>query len=217
MTIEYYINAVAFSTDGVYVSQSNGIIDALPMREPTKVIWPEHHGEMVDLSAPRYEAREITLECFIKASSKEAFQANVKTFIARFQKIGLQRLMIVVDATKPLVYDVYIPSGFALTKTWSDANMEGTFSLTLREPEPIKKVYKFVAAAGAMTTSMAIITDSPVNITWGDGLKTYDVVFATGAVSHTFATAGTYYIVISGVIEDVTNVTTSATLVWSKL
>lgn len=217
MTIEYYINGVAFSTDGVYVSASDGIIDALAMREPTKVIWPDHHGEVVDLSAPRYESRVIKLHCFIKASSKEAFQANVKTFIDRFQKAGTQRLMIIVDSSKPLVYEVYLPSGFEIEKSWSDSDMEGTFNLELRESEPLKKVYKFIATGGSMSVSVTMTTTDPVNISWGDGSKTYDVITSTGAVSHTYSIAGTYYIIISGVIENISSVTTAATLVWSKL
>jgi len=217
MNIEYYINGVAFSTDGVYVSQSTGIIDALKMREPAKITWPDHHGEVVDLVAPRYETREIKLECFIKASSKEAFQANVKTFIERFQKAGTQRLMIIVDVLKPLVYEVYLPSGFQISKTWNDTNMEGTFDLELREPEPVKRVYKFTAVTGALTTTIAVTTTDPVNIYWADGNHSFDVVTSSGTISHTYATAGTYYIIITGVIENISAVTTAATLVWTRL
>lgn len=221
MTVTYYINGVTFSSLGVKVSQSKGIVDALKMREPSKVTWPDHHGEVVDLAAPRYESREITLDCFIEADSSTAFILAAQAFIAAFQKAGLQRLMIDVNdgvvTRKPLVYEVYMSEGLDLTKDWNATKMIGTFSLKLKEPEPVKRVYKFVATAGAMTVTMTVTTSKPVNIYWGDGSSNLDVVTGTGQVSRVFATEGTFYIVITGVIEDISSVTTTATLVWSKL
>jgi hypothetical protein len=191
------------------------------MRDPQKVTWPDHHGEVVDLAAPRYETREITLDCFIKAASSTAFILAVQAFLAAFQKSGLQRLMIEVDdgvvTRKPLVYEVYLHDDFDVKKKWNASLMIGTFSMKLREPEPVKRVYKFVAATGAMTVSFAITTAEPVNIYYGDGSHAFDVVTGSGTVSHTYSTAGTYYIIITGVIEDISGVTTGATLIWSRL
>lgn len=219
MTIQYYINGYLFSSGGVYVSKSTGIVDGLKMKEPFKMSWPDHHGDVVDLDTPRYEAREITLDCFIKATNKEDFLSKVQAFIARFMLSGTQRLMIIVDSSKPLVYEVYCQTEIDVVKTWSDTAMIGTFALKLKEPEPVKRVYKFIAATGVMSVNIAITTTDPINIYWGDGLKTYDVVTASGTITHTYASAGTYYIVITGVIDNITNITVSAntTLVWSKL
>lgn len=217
MTISYYINGVNFTTDSVYVSQSTGLIGALKMREPVKQVWPDHHGEVMDLAAPRFESRTIRLDCFMKATSKEDFLTKVKTFLERFQQAGLQRLMVVVDTTKPLVFQVYLSEETTVSKTWSDTQMTGTFTLVLREPEPVKKVYKYISASGSMTVTMTVTSADPVNIYWGDGTVTYDVTTASGQQSHTYATEATNYIVISGIIENITGVTTTATLVWSKL
>jgi hypothetical protein len=221
MTITYYINGVTFSSLGVGVSQSKGIIDGLKFRDLKKMTWPDHHGEVVDLSAPRYEAREISLECFIKAATATAFILAMQNFLEAFQKAGLQQLILEVNdgvsTRKPLIYMVYMDSGVELTKKWSAASMSGSFTLKLREPEPVKRVYSFTAAAGAMTASVAVTTTEPVNIYWGDTAVTYDVTTASGAATHTYATAGVKYIVITGVIEDITGVTTGATLIWSRL
>lgn len=221
MTVSYYINGVNFTTYGVKVSGSRGLIDVLKMKEPDRITWPDHHGEVVDLAAPRYESREITLECWIKASNSTAFITAVQSFAAAFQQAGLQRLMVDVNddspSRKPLVYQVYLQDEISVSKRWSPASMIGSFTLKLREPEPVKRVYSFTAATGSMTVTMAVATSEPVNIYWGDGDDDLNADTSSGTISHTYSTAGTYYIILSGVIEDITSVTTTATLVWSRL
>jgi hypothetical protein len=221
MKVSYYINGIDFLTFSVKVSASTGLLSGLKMKEPLKVTWPDQHGEVVDLAAPRYEAREITLECFIKAASPTAFILAVQAFLAAFQKAGLQRLMIDVNdgvvTRKPLLFEVYLPDGTDLSKKWNASLMIGTFTLNLKEPEPVKRVYSFVAATGAMQVSITLTTTDPINIHWGDGTVQNDVITATGAVTHTYSTAGTYYLVLTGVIENITAVTTTATLVWTRL
>lgn len=221
MKVYYYINGVDFVSYSVKVSASTGLLSALKMKEPVKVTWPDQHGEVVDLAAPRYEARDISLECFIKAASSTAFIIAVQTFLAAFQKAGLQRLMIDVNddvvTRKPLVYEVFLQEEIEVKKKWNPTHMVGTFTLKLREPEPVKRVYKFVAATGAMTVTMTITTPDPVNIYWGDGAHVYDIITGSGNQSHTYTAVGTFYIVITGVIENITNVTTTATLIWSRL
>ena len=214
---DYYINGVNFTTDGVYVSKSQGIIGGIKLRQPVRHEWPDYHGEVVDMAAPRYEARDITLECFMKATTKETFLSGMQTFMARWMTGAMKRLMIVVDATKPLVYDVYLTMGPDVDKKWNDATMVGTFSLKLREPEPVKRIYRFTAVAGALSVSVTVTSTKAVTIYWGDGSVSYDITTASGAQTHSYAAAGTYYISIAGVIEDVTGVTTGATQVWSKL
>jgi hypothetical protein len=221
MKVYYYINGVDFATFGVKVSASTGLLSSLKMKDPQKVTWPDHHGDVIDLTAPRYEAREITLDCFIKASNSTSFITAIQTFLAAWQKSGLQRLMIDVndgDVTrKPLVYEIYLQDEFEVQKKWNPTFMIGTFSIKLREPEPVKRVYKFVAATGTMTVSFAVTTTEPVNLYFGDGNHSFDVVTGSGTISHTYATAGIYYIIITGVIEDISAVTTAATLIWNKL
>jgi hypothetical protein len=221
MKVNYYINGVHFDTYGVKVSGSRGLLNALKMREPVKVIWPDHHGEVIDLAAPRYESREIILECYIKAAHSTAFILAVQSFLAAFQAIGLQRLMIDVNdgqaTRKALVYEVYPYDEVEISKKWNATLMIGTFNLKIREPEPVKRVYKFVAATGAMTANLTITTADPVNVYWGDGNNDLDVTTATGQIINIYAAEGTYYIVISGVIENITGITTNCTLVWTRL
>lgn len=214
--IEYYVNGVNFTTDGVYVSRSQGIIGGIKLRQPVRQEWPDHHGEVIDMTAPRYDARDIILECFIKASTKELFLTNMQAFLNRWMTGGMKRLMIIADTARPLIYDTYLLQSPDIDKKWNDLTMVGTFSLKLREPEPVKRIYRFIAVAGALSVSVTITSAKAVTIYWGDGSVSNDITTASGAQAHTYA-AGTYYISIAGVIEDVTGVTTGATLIWTKL
>ena len=53
--------------------------------------------------------------------------------------------------------------------------MIGTFTLTLKEPEPIKKVYKYQRTSTSdKTVSFTLTSSKMLNIYWGDGSHTFD-------------------------------------------
>ena len=209
--LSYKIDGVDFKTFSVYVSKSSGFVDALSMKEPQKIIWLGEHGEVIDLATPRYNAREITLECFIVASNKYDFLAKVKTFLAAFYKPDLRKLELIISS-KPLIYMVYTPSALEVEKRWSDSQMIGTFKLSLREPQPIKRLLKITGTSA----SIAFTSVNPINIYWGDGSKLLDAYGTSQTKTHTYATSGTYYILITGVIEEISSFSTTADVVWSK-
>lgn len=213
MTLNYYINQVDFLDFGVRVSASEGLIENLSLKEGFKTQWDGHHGEVVDLSKPRYEVRDITLSCFCYGLNAGDFVDRIKGFLNAFRRPGLSRLMLKV-AGKVFVYEVYLPTGINLKKQWSDAGMVGTFELRLREPEPVKRVLKFT---GTGTASITLTSAKVVNVYWGDDSKTLDVYGTNKAVSHTYTTPGDHYIVVTGVIEDITAFTHNATVVWSLI
>ena len=127
--------------------------------------------------------------------------------------------MIVTNPTKPLVYEVYAPAGIAVDKKWRDDIMIGTFSLKLREPEPVKRVLKHIVVNEASKTcSITLSSDRYFNIYWGDGSVDYDCGGGENiTISHTYATNGDYYPIITGVIDGITQFTTNAIIVWNEL
>lgn len=143
MALNWYLNGINLKDYGITVSGSDGIVDGLQMKPPFKVDLPDCHGEIVDLDKLRYEPRDITLNCWIKASGMLEFTGKVNTFNQILRKSGTHRFMIEIDPRKPLVYEVYFPDKTAIDKKWSNSTMIGTFSLRMREPFPIKKVLKF--------------------------------------------------------------------------
>jgi len=215
--VEYFINGVNFKTYGVYVSSSQGLVGQLATKENLSVDWGNSHGKVVDRSHIRYKERKIVLECFIEASSRSDYVTKVNTFFDAFRAAGTQRLKVEYDGTtKPLVYEVYLKDEIDPSKKWGLFNtclMVGTFKLTLEEDEPVKKVIRFT---GSNNCSISFTSSKRINIYWGDGTHSYDLI-GTVAQVHNYSTAGTYEIIITGVIEDITNFSTNGTVLWNKL
>lgn len=233
--LTYLLDGVDFKQYGVYVSASKGLLDGLKMKDPHKVEFDGYHGTAVDLSRPRFEEREITLDCFIKTSGgKLEFVRKVKAFLDLFSTrhtvaegatvnadlcpAGLHRIMVDIHPVKALVYEVYLPDATDIEKTWNDASMIGTFQLKLREPEPVKKVLRHTrTSANNARTTFTITTSKLVNVYWGDGTTTQDICGSNVTVAHTYADNGEYFIVITGVIEDVEAFETGDIVIWDKV
>lgn len=219
--LEYYLNGVNFKDYGIRVESSAGILDLPKLKTPASVDWPDYHGKVIDLSDKRYNEREITLNCWMKANGKMDFVEKVNAFVEHFRKDGTQRLMISIHPTKPLVYEVYNEDGVAPSKRWHDDKMIGTFALKLKEPDPVKRVVRHQRLAlNTATVNIAFKSDKMVDIYWGDGTVDYDVYgdhTGNNAITHTYDANGVYYIVMGGVIEEITDFTTSGILVWNKL
>lgn len=233
--LAYLLDGVDFKTYGVGVSKGKGFTDGLKMKEPLKVEFNGYHGEVIDLTRPRYEAREITLECFIdRAGGKMAFVQAMMDFLEQFRAkhqlpnntpagaelcaAGLHRLTLDIHPTKPLIYEVYLPDATNVDKEWNDKRMVGTFTLTLREPEPVKRVLKHMRTSEAnKSISLTITTSKLVNIYWGDGTTTQDVCGTNVTVTHDYSENGEYFAVITGVIEEIEAFSTNAIVVWNKL
>lgn len=129
----------------------------------------------------------------------------------------MHRLTIDIHPTKALVYEVYLPDGTDISKEWNDSKMVGTFSLKLKEPEPVKRVLKhFRVNENSKTVTITLTTEKLVNIYWGDGTTTQDV-YGTQTITHDYSENGEYYVIVTGVIEDIAKFSTNAIIVWNKL
>lgn len=232
--VEYYVDGENFKLYGVEVSKSEGLVDALERKEPLRVDWDSMHGEVIDLQRPHWQRREITLECFIVASNNTAFIRALKNFMAAFEKAGTQRLTCeYAGSVKPLEYDVYRNDKVEVDKTWNDELMVGTFTLALIEPQPVKMVLKHICQTSNSQVWFECHSDKMLNVSWGDG-DTHCRIYGetsdrdrsnnirsrnsdTVKVLHTYAAPGEYDIVIHGNIEEITNFSTNAIVIWSKL
>lgn len=219
--LEYYLDGTNLKEYGVRVESSDGILDLPKLKTPTSCDWADYHGKVVDLTAKRYEEREITLNCWLKASGKMDFTERVNRLYKVFRKDGTQRLMIAIHPTKPLLYEVYCEDGVAPSKRWRDDTMIGKFALKLKEPDPVKRVVRHQRISDATAKlSVEFKGDKMVNIYWGDGSVDYDVYgdhTGKNAITHTYTEDGIYYAVIGGVIEEMTDFNTNGILVWNKL
>lgn len=216
-SIKYSLDGQDFRNLGVFVSGSDGIVN-LPKIKPFRTVsWDNYHGEDVSFRGKYYEPREITLNCFIKASNQSEFINKLFAFERLFDPARLQRLQILVG-DKVLVYEVYCRDEISVTKEWSDTQMVGTFRVKLIEPQPIKRVLKHTRTSSTnKTCTLSITTDKLVNIYWGDGTANEDVSGSNVAISHVYEANGDYYPIIAGCIDEIKAFTTNATVVWNKL
>lgn len=233
--VEYYVDGVNFKTFGVEVSQSEGLLDALERKEPLKVDWDGYHGEVIDLHRPHYQPREISLECFIVASDNYQFVKAMDKFFKAFEKSGTARLTCEYTSNaKPLEYDVYRNDKVEVEKTWNDDLMVGTFTIALREPQPVKRVLKFICQEANQWAEFTVSTYKRLSVSWGDNDMSCKVSKDNGStwsdndrsqgisgtavkVKHQYASAGSYNIVIHGNIEDIESFTSDLIPLWSKL
>lgn len=217
--IQYLIDNIDLKTYGVRVADTSGLLDIPKMKKPLSVNWPDRHGEQVDLSQVLFEPRDITLNCYMMASSRSEFLTRVNEFAATvLMSPGLKQLIVIYDNSKPLAYMVYFPDGLDIKRStrWHAARQTGVFQLKLREPEPVKRVLRFSALTGNMQVSLAFTSIKQVTVYWGD--KRSDVTHtSTPGLTHTYQVAGTYYIVMTGLMEDVNNVVTNAATIWELI
>lgn len=167
MEVRYSINGNYFKQYGVFVSASRGLIDGLKRRQPKTYQWAEYHGLSVDLDRPKYEAREIVLNCWIKGNDWQVMYDQFKAFMAEFSKPNTQRLLIEPFGYNGLPYEVYLAEDVKLDKRFRNGEMAGVFTLKLIEPNPIKKVFKNTSDV----FSLAFKSEYDVEIFWGDGTK----------------------------------------------
>ncbi len=216
--LSYQLDGVDFKEYGVYVSESEGVVNRPKLKNMASISWDNYHGQSVDLQHKYYEPREITLSCFIKANSKNDFITKVSTFEQLFDNAGTNRLVIDVHPIKPLIYEVYCKDEIAITKKWNDELMVGTFKLKLIEPDPVKRLLKHIRVSDATKTcTITLTTHKLVNIYWGDGLVDYDVSGDNLTISHDYAQNGDYFPVVTGCVDEISLFTTNAIVVWNKL
>ncbi len=176
MEVNYHIDGVNIATYGIRVSKSIGITGRPKLKTPLTTKWETYHGEVVDLENKYYEPREIQLDCFMECESNEEFIRKSVEFSRIFDAKGTRRLSVSVDSSEPLLFEVYLSNGIEFDKKWTDSILVSTFSLKLVEPEPIKRVYKYVRSSSENdTVEIDISTDKMVNIYWGDTTHTFDV------------------------------------------
>ena len=216
-TIEYFLDGMAFADLGIHVESSTGVIDLPKMKAPPAVDWLDYHGKVVDLTAKRYQEREITLNCWLRASGMLDFIQRTNSLCDLFRIDGTTRLMISIDPAKPLVYEVYNEDGIAIQKRWREDKMIGTFALKLKEPDPVKRVIRCQVTDESTDTLTIVITSKKmVNIYWGDGTADQDV-YGVVKVHHIYPAPGVYYAIVAGVIEEIADFDTNGIVIWNKL
>lgn len=200
------------ATYGVQVSGSNGLVGKPEFKNPSKKYdWDYLNGEFVDMECRRYKAREITLHCWLKGSSEIDAVGKMNTFLKAFQTKALMRLTVTfLDGTtqgnSSLYYLVYLANPGSVTYKWHSGKQILKFDIVLKEPSPVKRVYK-VAATDNGTITIAYSSTSEFDIYWGDASKDLDNMGASQTISHSYTEAGNFVLIVTGVITDISAMT----------
>lgn len=121
-----------------------------PRKEPPEHDWLDSHGVQTDLTTPRFNKRDVTLQCAILAPDEATFWTYHDSFIAQFIKPGLHRLEFMSHPGKQ--YFVYYKSTDSYRQVMPltggpFANMVGhKFNLTIVEPDPSKSYGTVITA-----------------------------------------------------------------------
>ena len=97
--------------------------------------------------------------------------------------------------------------------------MVGTFTLKLREPDPVKRVVRF---RGSAEHYIKLKSDHIVTVAWGDQTFTHNVwgdhTTDADTLRHTYGgtAENVYFAVVSGVIEEITDFETDGIVVWER-
>lgn len=167
MGLKWSINGRDFAEFGINVSESKGVLDKLKPRERNSYTWAEYHGKQFDLSKPFYEAREMELQCWLRASDSDTLTENFNSFLALFDTRSTKRFTIEPFGNKEYAYEVLLNGSADLTKEFRDGEMYGSFTLKLIEPNPIKKILKTTLDSFKLSYEI----DSETEIFFGDGTK----------------------------------------------
>lgn len=167
MGLKWSINGRYFSDFGINVQESKGVLDKLKPRERNSYTWAEYHGKQFDLSKPFYEAREMELQCWLKASDSDTLTENFNSFLALFDTRYTKRFTIEPFGNKEYAYEVLLNGSADLTKEFREGEMYGSFTLKLIEPNPIKKIFKTTLDSFKLSYEI----DSETEIFFGDGTR----------------------------------------------
>lgn len=136
MNITYSFDGLSFKTYGVSVSKSKGWFGQPARKKPEIYNYPEESGFVADLETVAYEARKITLECYIKSSSASEIINNFNAFTgAILGKTDTKVLTISIPTVYSISYYVYIDEPIELDVKISGGKNVGTFKLVFVEPE----------------------------------------------------------------------------------
>ena len=205
----YTINGEDFRDFGVIVHSVEGLFDNLEMVDMEIQDNPGQHGSIADLSGIRYQSRKISLGLYFYTPG-EAARDRRAAFMAEFIGTTPKRLER-TEGDEIRFWDVIPANGSTLTSIRTRLE---DFTLKLIELAPIKEVYRASGSSVSFTLApkTAGQTQQPVLISWGDG--TFSDHCRSGEFTKTYTDGSTtHYVILSGVMDEVT-ITTQQTRLY---
>ncbi len=132
--VKYLIDNTDLSTLNIYVKDSHGLFNVGKRKIAYSHNWIDEDGEVVDLLTVKKEAREFTLECFVKGSTITEAISNIEALVAILDTPGIHVLTVNFygEATQR-TYNVYRVDEIKVLKKFRFAKNIWTFNLNLKE------------------------------------------------------------------------------------
>lgn len=198
--MRHIIDSISLYDDlGIVVTSDDSLLDHLEIKGIETQDYPDQHGEDVDLSQARFSARVITLNCAVAINSPVELAQRINALMQLLDPATLHRLQVVHDDGLSLHYDVYLSAGFKVQKKWRDGKSIASWSLVLREPRPVKKIF----VCNSTVAELRVESTTPLQIGLGDG--TYINHAYTQDIEHEYTDNIDYhYVIVAGLVADAT-------------
>jgi len=137
MRIDYTFDGNSFAGYGVYVEKSSGLIGKPKRKSPEMYEYPGENGFIPDLGEVVYEARTITLSCFMLADSAGQLISMYESFTSiLYNKTALCVLNMKIDGVTKLSFNCYVKEVSDMSKKFRNGMNAGEFTITFIEPKP---------------------------------------------------------------------------------
>jgi hypothetical protein len=132
--IKYLIDNTDLSTLNIYVKESHGLFNVGKRKIAYSHNWIDENGEVVDLSTVKKEAREFTLDCFVKGETITEAISYIESLVAILDTPGIHTLTVnYYGEPTQRTYNVYRVDEIKVLKKFRYAKNIWTFNLNLKE------------------------------------------------------------------------------------
>lgn len=200
MDIDWYIDGVCLNKElGISFSESDGLVDLLKPKKPTTANYPNLHGEEVDLSDRVYEWRDLTYKCFMDAPNGPwDLEYRINRLGELLGAKRLVRLDMRIDDNYVLSYLVYSPDALKIKKEFCD-DITAEFTLFLREPNPVKKIFRTTSTTISITTNSG---DYPLLISYDPKIAPIKLMpTAAVAIEYDYDDNSEHIVVVAGRLD----------------
>ncbi len=193
-----------YTAYGINIERTRGLYDMLERKGTTEYEWDDKDGSQpfTDADDIRFKARDITLVCYMQASTKATFLQYKDNFENMLNSTGLHTFK---HTSLDDVHYVYFRDGApVIPPKWNANKLVGRFTIKLREPEPV--TVQFTTDQSTPTTlSMKFSAgNNTIMVYWGDGSSTEQAAVTETEFAHTYTVAGTYQIVVLKNLHELT-------------
>lgn len=205
------LNGKKFKDFGIYVSSSDGLFDELKPKKTETKDWPEYNGLMLDQNQSiKYESRSIELKGWVEGSDWMEMLERFWSIFGEFRKTGKQRLLLIPFNNKPLIYDVRCEDDIELEKRFRQGRMIGMFKAKLIEYNPVKKVLRI----NQEELQLSFKTAKWIEVNIDGSIENHK---GNVDITKTLDASQYHYISIAGNIDEITDFSTNAEVLWERL